>query len=120
MLRILGADGQSLLVGPIICSESLHAQHVIEGARKDSQLIINIGLSIGPKRDPFHIEDTEWEDALAKIARKIEVAHSPDLPPPYAKMAGTGTARRRVRPEDNHAVWVLRRDAGYLFVDVKN
>jgi len=65
------ADGQSLPLSPIICSESLNAQYVIDGVRLGSQLIVNVGSDgwFGPHGEPqFHL-------AIARM-RSVETRRS--------------------------------------------
>ncbi len=70
VLRILSPDGRSVLVGPIICSESLDPQHVINGARKGSQLILNVGSDgwFGPYGEPqFHLAISRFRSIETRL-----------------------------------------------------
>lgn len=70
VLRILTPDGRSVRVSPIICSESLDSQHVIDGARQDSQLILNIGSDgwFGPHGEPdFHLAISRFRSIETRL-----------------------------------------------------
>jgi apolipoprotein N-acyltransferase len=70
VLRILSPDGQAVRVGPIICSESLDSQHVINGARKGSQLILNVGSDgwFGPYGEPqFHLAISRFRSIETRL-----------------------------------------------------
>lgn len=58
VLRLVPPSGPAVLVTPIICSESLDGGYVAEGARKGSQLILNVGSDgwFGDSGEPrFHL-----------------------------------------------------------------
>jgi apolipoprotein N-acyltransferase len=63
-------DGRSLRVGPIICSESLYSQHVIAGAKRGSELILNVGSDgwFGPYGEPeFHLAISRFRSIETRL-----------------------------------------------------
>jgi apolipoprotein N-acyltransferase len=70
VFRIVSPDGQSLRLGPIICSESLHTQHVIDAARKGSQIILNVGSDgwFGASGEPeFHLAISRFRSIETRL-----------------------------------------------------
>ncbi len=70
VLQIVSADGTSIGVGPVICSEALNAQHVIDGARQGSRLILNVGSDgwFGPYGEPqFHLAISKFRSIETRL-----------------------------------------------------
>ena len=69
-LPILLSDGRSVQLGPIICSEALYPQHVIDTARKGSELILNVGSDgwFGAYGEPeFHLAISKFRSIETRL-----------------------------------------------------